>query len=406
MYMNILIITENFFPFVEPTAKIVERLTKSESFKDSNFIIISKGNIKKTFSLSENIVNYQMESHYRFSKNVIRNLKTFFYKTLSVIYSFFFPRDLIDYRRYFKLGKKIISNNRIDFILAVSGWFSSQMAANLLFKKFNVPFYCWYTDPFLFNVGKSKYPLLKLKKIELKWLKNAELVFLPNNYLDYYNSMPNYFNQKFKRLELPCFFSSSELQIIQSSKQEKIMLHAGSFSSKFRDPKKLFEVAKVIELKSDFIFSCLGQLDRKLKKKYLNKIPNNTFFKDRVDSVNLLKEIGKASILILVDNYSGIQIPSKLFEYISTGKPILFFYSNTASESLKFLSKYPICLCIHDDENINDELIEKILNLANNVQSHFDTKDHELMIGKYENSYIFNLMHELIINDLDLIPKL
>ena len=53
-----------------------------------------------------------------------------------------------------------------------------------------------------------------------------------------------------------------------------------------------------------------------------------------------------ADFLINIDNTNMTQVPSKLFEYISTGKPIINFYFNDKSPSLVYLQRYPLCLNI------------------------------------------------------------
>ena len=47
-----------------------------------------------------------------------------------------------------------------------------------------------------------------------------------------------------------------------------------------------------------------------------------------------------------VDN----QMPSKIFEYISTGKPIINIFKSTDCPTLKYLGRYPLVLNIHEAE--------------------------------------------------------
>ena len=45
------------------------------------------------------------------------------------------------------------------------------------------------------------------------------------------------------------------------------------------------------------------------------------------------------------------QVPSKIFDYISTGKPIINFYYNEKSPTLYYLDNYPLCISIKTSED-------------------------------------------------------
>ena len=47
-----------------------------------------------------------------------------------------------------------------------------------------------------------------------------------------------------------------------------------------------------------------------------------------------------------VDNF----MPSKIFEYISTGKPIINVYKIPECPTLKYLAEYPLALCVSEEE--------------------------------------------------------
>ena len=53
-----------------------------------------------------------------------------------------------------------------------------------------------------------------------------------------------------------------------------------------------------------------------------------------------------ADVLINIDNTNVVQVPSKIFEYISTGKPIVNFYFWKESTVLDYLSRYPLAVSI------------------------------------------------------------
>ena len=64
----------------------------------------------------------------------------------------------------------------------------------------------------------------------------------------------------------------------------------------------------------------------------------------------LEKEYAGADILVNIGNAVDNQMPSKIFEYISTGKPIINIYKSRECPTLKYLEKYPAALNIFEGD--------------------------------------------------------
>lgn len=65
-----------------------------------------------------------------------------------------------------------------------------------------------------------------------------------------------------------------------------------------------------------------------------------------VSSAEAERAIRAADFLVNIDNTTKMQVPSKIFEYISTGKPVINFYYNEDSPTLAYLERYPNCVNI------------------------------------------------------------
>lgn len=72
----------------------------------------------------------------------------------------------------------------------------------------------------------------------------------------------------------------------------------------------------------------------------------------------------EADVLISIDNTNLTQVPSKLFEYISTGKPIINFYFDDNSPTLRYLERYPLSLNLNVESKEDNELITRILDFV------------------------------------------
>ena len=74
--------------------------------------------------------------------------------------------------------------------------------------------------------------------------------------------------------------------------------------------------------------------------------------KTKEECDNALKN---SNIIINIGNQIANQTPSKVFEYISLGKPIINFYNIDNDTSKKVLDKYPLVLNIYKDFNNEDK---------------------------------------------------
>ena len=69
---------------------------------------------------------------------------------------------------------------------------------------------------------------------------------------------------------------------------------------------------------------------------------------------DLAREYAEADILVNIGNSVGNQMPSKIFEYIGTGKPILNLYKLPDCPTLKYLEKYPAALNLSEAQTEAD----------------------------------------------------
>ena len=65
---------------------------------------------------------------------------------------------------------------------------------------------------------------------------------------------------------------------------------------------------------------------------------------------DLEEEYREADILVNIGNAVTNQMPSKIFEYISTGKPIVNIYQSGECPTLRYLEKYPLALNIPETD--------------------------------------------------------
>ncbi|MPN32204.1 hypothetical protein SDC9_179680 [bioreactor metagenome] len=71
-----------------------------------------------------------------------------------------------------------------------------------------------------------------------------------------------------------------------------------------------------------------------------------------VSEKELEKAIGQADFLISIGNEISEMIPSKIFMYMATGKPIVHFYSQSNDVCISYFKKYPAALLLNQHEKV------------------------------------------------------
>ncbi len=99
---------------------------------------------------------------------------------------------------------------------------------------------------------------------------------------------------------------------------------------------------------------------------YSRQFPNNIINHGSVDKETANKKMSYSDILISIAEKQGIQMSSKIFDYISYGKPIIHFYTVEEDVNLKILKKYPNVLCLKQDEELLNENVRAFDDFCDN----------------------------------------
>lgn len=170
---------------------------------------------------------------------------------------------------------------------------------------------------------------------------------------------------KVKEVDIPYITMCSERHNVQTCHNNILQfVYAGNLSFLLRNPSYAIDAIRRITITSELVF--YGHVDTmsyfnssKIQSKYVNIQYGSVITYEKCREKLLC-----ADILINISNRNTIQVPSKIFEYMSLGKPIITFFSDFNDASLIYLKKYPLSLLIYEDwDKIDDNvaLIEKFI---------------------------------------------
>lgn len=127
----------------------------------------------------------------------------------------------------------------------------------------------------------------------------------------------------------------------------------GRLYQTFRPPEKVVRIILGMESVADggivFDFYGTGQhlVRAVLEKENALEDTSRIQLHGVVPSAEAERAIRAADFLVNIDNTTKMQVPSKIFEYISTGKPVINFYYNEDSPTISYLERYPNCVNIY-----------------------------------------------------------
>ncbi|GEM_PF-5558680 len=138
------------------------------------------------------------------------------------------------------------------------------------------------------------------------------------------------------------------------------IVYAGSLSKRERNPvnllKAILKLSKVLDIQMDFYHrgDCSDIINT-----YSSQTPS-IINRGTVSSETAYKAIGHADVLIMIGTPEGKQIAGKTFDYISTGKKIIYVYQNDLDRNVEFLQSYPQSIAVSNDDLIHARGIEAI----------------------------------------------
>ena len=213
---------------------------------------------------------------------------------------------------------------------------------------------------------------------EIKWDNMAARIIMPDVVHRDYMHLPTKVNgHKVVVAQFPNVRQivplSSPSKIVEQFDRTKInLLFVGKFYATVRHPQYLFDLMERLR-DTNIVLHIVGPLNYMgFDKVYIdtyftNKIPNIRFhgavLPNEADDLLLY-----ADVLVHVGNSVDTAMPSKILDYISSGRPILNICKIRTCPTLSLMEKYPLGLTVFEDESISDQSSESSNQLVEDVK--------------------------------------
>lgn len=155
----------------------------------------------------------------------------------------------------------------------------------------------------------------------------------------------------------------------QSSKHrdDKItLLFAGTIYSDIRSPEYFLKIVSKLDERFRVLF--IGYNTRSTKSMALPETKAEIITNPPIPYEQILQEMANADILINIGNSVPVHLPSKVLEYINTGKPFVNFYKIDDCPSLSYTKRYPLCLNISEHNDDIDAVVAQFTDFCVNAK--------------------------------------
>lgn len=124
-------------------------------------------------------------------------------------------------------------------------------------------------------------------------------------------------------------------------------LYGGGLDRKQRNPEKVIQLMSGVASRENILFTIFSYGNYQERLKALEK--SNFFLQvyPPIDSEQFKSEMIKSDFLISIGNKESDIIPSKIFDYISSQRPIVHFAQSKDDKYFKILKEYPYALILN-----------------------------------------------------------
>ena len=273
--------------------------------------------------------------------------------------------------RLYKYTVQIVEEKKIDIIVPVYSQIDTLIAANKVKDRCpNVKYVPYFLDSLSGGYGPKIFSNKSRIRRGIKWERNllpsSDAVIVMESSRKHhleYSSKENYF-KKMIFLDLPLLINAEETDsIIDEFDYSRVnFVYVGTFLEGVRSPEyflKIFSLMSGDRWQLYFIgdTNCDAINKASTKDQRIHVI-------GRCSHEDALRYIANASVLLNFGNTTTYMTPSKIFEYMSYGKPIISTMPIQDEPSAIYLSRYPHSLLLDEADVQYDIQAERVVNFV------------------------------------------
>ncbi len=293
--------------------------------------------------------------------------------------------NIIYFHKYYKQAVKLIEENSYGAILASSGGFFSQIVALKLAQKYkDIKIMPIFLDPpitinFLYKKNRPYYR--KMVQYEKKLFEISDAILLESNL--YLAMREQYREDNLCEIGIPLVkkrYEDNE-SVAYDSKQ---ILFMGTLWKSIRNPEYTL---KLLANFQEFSVSFYGGNATKMVLEEYDL--TNAAYKGCLEHTEVSEMIKKSGYLLNISNVNIVQTPSKIYEYISYGKPIINIVKSPHDKTIELIKRYGNGISLLEGEAANIGMLTEFLEKQIQIKEYKEiTEEFRLNTPEYVASII------------------
>lgn len=394
--MKVVFVTDSYYPNPSPNAICVGKLREEFERRGINTTIIALRTFPKKAKIPEdaNVCFVEPDRYYStwYEINDKKDYKRIrlmqhVFRLRGALYGLFWPlMSLTHLNRYKNKLMKILKqcNDEEIIIVGVYKSLEAALAVAQVKKKCRRAKYILYTLDAI--SGSNIPPIFGSKSIAKNSISRWEhilfdaydAIFLMNSHKrTYLNEKYRKYHGKMRFVDIPLLDISNNFMTSNVESEIKHLVFTGSMSKRTADPSYFLSLINEFQ-DSNIIIDFYGKIFDDEILKAINNCPC-AIYHGLLPYDNVAKIQNEAYALLNFGNFTPCGIPCKIFEYFSTGKPIISCFKIDDDASKPYMEKYPNALLI-DERKAIDENVENLMSFLNSKFISAKNTIHQLYI--------------------------
>ena len=291
-------------------------------------------------------------------------------------------REKVEQPRYLAQLKKLVEEYKPDAVVCVCKPVNAtQTVVN---GGLTVPLYIWQLDPWGLHRLDNPDGRIEIIIRETEVFAKAEHIFTTPVLKEQYSTNKHYlpFMDKISAVEFPNirqYSSHGAESAVDFDKDYINLLFSGIVADEYRSPEKLLEsLAELFDAGEKIRIYFMGTNNSNVLNKYIQRYPQNIKAVEKVSLETAFATMERADVLVNISNIVDNQVPSKIFDYFSMGKPVLNVQKIADCPAQPYFEKYPLQFTIKDYQFADTEKLKQFL---------YNSKNNSLPFGQIKQIY-------------------